>query len=138
MGLRASINLPRVDVARSIDALDRYMAEFSIIACRTWVIAIGDYVPVWTGGTKASFWKAAFLAGVGLSIDPVHFPDRIDLGIAESSTELIREKGKKYGFEWGSDLFYIHIVDARVDFLGVGIASLRPLIPELPPPVYQS
>lgn len=132
MPLHVVVRYPRPDIEKTTDAIHAYMSDKIIEAVKTYVFATTDVIPVWSGASKASFLKLAFFAKVQLAISPV-VKSRIPLGIETSTGEVFTERGKIYGFNWASDLYYIHIVDQRVRFVERGEAKLRSIKIGLPP-----
>ena len=137
MPLHAIVRYPRPDIDRTTDEIHRVMSELAVDAAKTFVFATTDIIPVWTGGTKASFLKLASLAKISLSIQPIA-PSRVALGIDTSTGEVFAERGKLYGFNWTSDLYYIGYVDARFSFVERGVLAVRSITPTLPPPIILS
>lgn len=136
MSFRVKGKFPEIDFNKSRQQIHEYMTRYVTDALKTWVIATSDVVPVWSGAAKASFIKAANIAEFSIEINPVHEPHRIDLGISESTTELIATPDGRYGWTWSSDLAHIGIVEDRVSFIAAGESALRNLEPPtLPPPV---
>lgn len=135
MPLKATVKYPRIDIKRSVEEIHGVMVDAVIEAAKTFVIHSTDLVPVYSGASKASFLRLAALTRTQLIINPVA-PSRIPLGVATSTGELLVEKGKSYGFEWSSDLVYIHIVDQRYGFIDAGVNALANFQPPvLPSPV---
>lgn len=141
MGLKVKVNIPKINLGKSIEQIHKEMTAYSLEALKTWVIHTTDIIPVWSGGTKASFLKAASTAKLNLEISPVAPTppgSRIDLGIAESSFQFFTQPGQEYGWDWESVLFYIDTVNDRVQFVEAGEAALKGLAKvELPQPVYE-
>lgn len=137
MPLKTKVSYPKIDMAKSEEEIHQFMVAAVTDAAKTWVIHTTDVVPVLTGASKATFLKLASKARVALSISP-KTKDRIPLGIESSQGELIFEKGKLYSFLWSSDLYYIHIVDGRVNFIDAGNAAIEALNPILPSPIIVS
>lgn len=130
--LKAKVNIPTIDMKKTEDALHKVMSEAVLNAAKKWVLDVTSSVPVWSGASKASFLKLAFEVQVGLAIAP-KVTSRIPLGIATSTGALILEKGKHYGWEWSSDLDYIHIVDQNNEFLRAGQRALKSInLPTIP------
>lgn len=134
MPLQATVRYPRPDVAATTDAIHERMVDLVTEACKSFVFSCTDVIPVLTGGSKATFLKLAFQAKVSLAIAPVK-ASRIDLGVASSTGQIFAQRGRLYGFEWSSDLYYIHYVDARFAFVERGKATIRSLKIQLPPPI---
>jgi hypothetical protein len=61
--------------------------------------------------------------------------NRIPLGLLTSTGSIFYEKGRRYGFEWSSDLEYIHLVDRYDQVLRAGEAVLKDSLIILPQPV---
>lgn len=141
MSLQVKVNIPDINIGKSVERIHKEMTAYSLEALKTWVIHTTDIIPVWSGGTKASFIKAASQAKLSLEIVPVAPTppgSRIDLGIADSNFEFFAQPGGEYGWDWSSVLFYIDIVENRVRFLEAGEAALRGLAEvELPQPVFE-
>lgn len=127
-------NFPEIDIEETKRAVHEYMTRYVINALKTWVISTTDIMPVWSGAAKASFIRAANIAETAFSIVPVHFPDRIELGIAESTTDVFVTGDGVYGWDWSSTLAHISIVEDRVNFIEVGQRAIDSLPPiQLPP-----
>ncbi len=137
MPLHAIVRYPRPDVDRTTDEIHRVMSNLAVDAAKTFVFATTDIIPVLTGGTKASFLKLASQVKLTLTINPVK-ASRIQLGIDSSTGEVFAERGRIYGFNWTSDLFYIHYVDARFAFVERGVQAVRAITPTLPAPIILS
>lgn len=136
MPLKAKVRYPKIALAKTKAAVHKAMVDRVTEACKTWVIATTDNVPVYTGASKASFLRLAFAVQVELTIRPV-VTSRIPLGIATSTGHLIVDQGSRYGFEWTSGLDYINIVDDRRHFLAAGdraLAAYQSRV-ELPQPI---
>jgi hypothetical protein len=134
MTLKAKVRYPRIDIERSEASIHETMVAAITDAARSFVVHATPSVPVLTGASKASFLKLASLVQVSLTISP-RVESRIPLGIATSTGVLTSDKDKGiYGFEWSSELPYIHIVDARTGFVDAGIAGLESKNPILPQP----
>lgn len=138
MPLKAKVRFPKISIAKTQARIHEAMVQAVTDACKTWVIATTDAVPVLTGASKASFLRLAFAARVTLTINP-RVTSRIPLGIATSTGQLIVQKGSRYGFEWTSGLDYIHIVDRYDGFLDAGDAALAAFTQQvvLPAPTIQ-
>lgn len=134
MPLKARVNYPRLDLKKCSENVHKTMVDKVTHAAKVWVQATTDNVPVLTGASKASFLKLAFEAKIALSITP-RTVSRIPLGIDTSTGVLHATKGKTYGFEWSSNLEYIHVVDRHNRFLTAGDRALRKLRIRLPKPV---
>lgn len=137
MPLHAIVRYPRPDIDRTTDEIHRVMSNLAVDAAKTFVFATTDIIPVLTGGTKASFLKLAGQVKVTLTINP-RKKSRIPLGIETSTGEVFAERGLIYGFNWTSDLFYIHYVDAAVGFVERGVQAVRQIHVKLPPPIILS
>lgn len=136
MSLHVKVRYPRINIQASKEAIDKHMSEQVLEALRTWVIAVTNQVPVWTGASKASFLRLAFEVSVGLTIIPRAPVSRIQFGFETSTGEIIRKKGTTYGWVWRSELDYIQIVDRYNSFLAAGESALQNIkIKELPQPV---
>lgn len=133
MSLSATVRFPKPDVEQTTEDIHRYMSEVVVDAAKAFVFGSTDVVPVLTGGTKASFLKLAFQCKVALTINP-RKTSRIPLGIETSTGEVFAERGQLYGFNWSSDLFYIHYVDQRFRFVERGVQAVRNIQIKLPPP----
>lgn len=133
MPLKFKFRHPTPAIKPTMKNIDGYMRAAVLGVARRWVIETTDRVPVLTGASKASFLKLAFQAGVALHISP-KAKNRIALGFGTSTGSIFYEKGKKYGFEWSSDLEYIHIVDRHNRFTHAGRAALKLNFIVLPQP----
>lgn len=137
MPLHAIVRYPRPDIDRTTDEIHRVMSNLAVDAAKTFVFATTDIIPVLTGGTKASFLKLAAQCKISLTIQPIR-ASRIPLGIDTSTGEVFAERGKLYGFNWTSDLYYIQYVDARFAFVERGVQAVRNITTKLPPPIILS
>jgi hypothetical protein len=125
--------LKGVDLDVSTKRLDQTMKDFIKESLKTFVIDSTNPIPVWSGASRASFKKLAAIARTRIDIVPVAPIDRRALGVDTSEGFLfVDDVHGLYGWQWSSDLDYIHIVDSRVDFVAKGIRAVENLKPNLP------
>ena len=141
MTIKVKNRIPQIDVGKTRNKWNKEMTAYTIEVLKQWVINTTDVIPVWSGGSKASFIKAADTARLTLDIQPVAPTppgSRIGLGIQESEFIFMMEIGGKYGWDWESSLFYIDIVEDRVQFIQAGDRAIRGLAPpQLSQPVFK-
>lgn len=144
MGIKVKNNIPKVDVGRTRNKWDAEMKAYSLEALKQWVIGSTEVIPVWSGASKASFIKAANEAKLNLEITPVAPTppgSRIGLGVAESEFVFMADiNSGEYSWDWSTSLFYIDIVEDRVQFVQAGQNAISGLItrpPELSQPEYR-
>lgn len=126
-----------VNENETIDRIDEAMQRFTIDSLKVWLRNTTDGVPVWSGASKASFLKLAARARLSLPISPVAPTppgDRTSLGRSTSVGRVFMNKGKEYGWEWTSNLDYIHIVERNYNFVSRGLTAIQGRQPTLPPP----
>jgi hypothetical protein len=131
------VNYPTPDIKATEEEIHKEMSKFTINTLQTWVLETVAPIPVWSGAARASFLFLAAKALTSITINPIA-PDppgsRITLGITEAAAEVIAEKGKKYGWEWASDLAHIGVVQERVKFVEAGLDAIKDKTPTLPQP----
>jgi hypothetical protein len=137
-------NLPvDIDLNQYGEELHKTMQVFTISMLKRWLNTIPSNVPIWSGASRASFLKLAVLARTSIPLYPVVAPNppgnRTHLGVLTSKGKVFMQKGgllgrSRYGWEWGSKLDWIGIVDARHNFIEKANASIRGRQPVLPQP----
>jgi hypothetical protein len=132
--VQIKVKYPRIDFRKTRDAVHKRMTKFTIDTMSDWVKGTTDPIPVWSGASRASFLILAAKAFTSIVINPV-VPSRITLGITESTSEVFAKPGEMYGWSWGSTLFYIDIVEDRVNFIDAGLKAIKAKRVELPQPV---
>lgn len=135
--ISVEINYPKINMAKTEDAIHEHMTEFVINALKVWVLHTVQPIPVWSGAARASFLQLAAEARTSIEITPIA-PSRILLGLTEATSEVIVIPGKEYGWTWHSNLIHLPFVQDRVGFIEIGLASIANLDIELPNPIFES
>lgn len=130
-----------IKVGQTVSQIDKLMKDFTITSLKDWVSESTRPIPVWSGAARASFLKLASIARLSIDIRPVaKIGSRIPLGRSTSRGTVIARRGELYGWEWGSTLAHITIVQERVNFVDAGLDSVTRSLrnfPDLPNPEIQ-
>lgn len=137
VSVSVDVRIPSPDLKATKRLIHDHMVEFTREQLKTWVLHTVDPIPVWSGAARASFLFLAAKAFTSFKINPV-VASRITLGITEAKAEVFLEPGKRYGWEWESDLEHIGIVEDRVGFVKAGFNSIRNAKVKLPQPAVKS
>lgn len=138
--IKVDIRYPFVDIPKAKQRIHETMVAFVNATLTDWVEAGTNVIPVWSGGSRASFLKLANQIGFNIIIEPLivaPIGSRIPLGYETSTGVIIadaRGSGGLYGWDWASELFYIEIVEGRTRFVDVANAAIKDRRPVLPPP----
>lgn len=137
VSVSVEVNYPTPDLQKTRREIHKQMTKYTLDQLKTWVFHTTQPIPVWSGAARASFLFLAAKAFTSITINPVA-PSRITLGITEANSEIIAVPGKRYGWNWESDLAHIGIVEDRVGFVEAGLRSIQKPKPELPQPVFKN
>ena len=100
MRFTASLAAPSLDVAGYRKALKAHMQEALAQAIVTWLAAVLEEIPVWSGASRATFIPLASRIQFNIPITP-RVIDRRGVGIASAGGELeIDEEKGRYAFEY--------------------------------------
>jgi len=100
MRFTASLAAPMLDVAGYRKALKAHMQEALAQAIVTWLAAVLEEIPVWSGASRATFIPLASRIQFNIPITP-RVIDRRGVGIASAGGELeIDEEKGRYAFEY--------------------------------------
>jgi len=100
MRFTASLAAPTLDVAGYRKALKAHMQEALAQAIVTWLAAVLEEIPVWSGASRATFIPLASRIQFNIPITP-RVIDRRGVGIASAGGELeIDEEKGRYAFEY--------------------------------------
>lgn len=138
--IKVDIRYPFVDVPKARARLHDTMVQFVKDTLTDWVEAGTSVIPVWSGGSRATFLKLANQIGFHIVIEPLivaPIGSRIPLGYASSTGVIIadaRGSGGLYGWDYATDLFYIEYVHDRFRFTEVANEAIKDKRPVLPPP----
>jgi len=100
MRFTASLAAPTLDVAGYRKALKAHMQEALAQAIVTWLAAVLEEIPVWSGASRATFIPLASRIAFNIPITP-RVIDRRGVGIASAGGELeIDEEKGRYAFEY--------------------------------------
>jgi len=100
MKFTASLAIPSLDVQGYRKALHAHMQDVLAQAIVTWLAAVLEEIPVWSGASRATFIPLASRISCGVPVVP-RVISRIGTGIASSAgdLEIDAEKGR-YAFEY--------------------------------------
>ena len=100
MKFTASLAVPTLDLAGYRKALHAHMQEALAQLIVTWLTAVLEEIPVWSGASRATFIPLATRISYGVPVVP-RVISRIGTGIASSAgdLEIDAEKGR-YAFEY--------------------------------------
>jgi len=100
MRFTASLAAPTLDLAGYRKALKAHMQEALAQAIVTWLAAVLEEIPVWSGASRATFIPLASRIQFNIPITP-RVIDRRGVGIASAGGELeIDEEKGRYAFEY--------------------------------------
>ena len=139
--VKADVRYPVIDIPKAKKKIGDTMTKFTFDVLAEWVTEVTNVIPVWSGASRASFLKLANQAKVDVEINSLivaPIGSRVELGYDLSIGVVIadaRGSAGLYGWDWGSTLDYIGIVDDRVKFLDAGQRVIdRNSAPALPQP----
>jgi len=100
MKFTASLAVPLLDLSGYRKALHQHMQDMIAQAIVTWLAAVLDEIPVWSGASRATFIPLASRISHSVSIAPGVI-SRIGTGIASSAGGLeMDEQQGRYAFEY--------------------------------------
>jgi hypothetical protein len=100
MRFTASLAVPTLDLQGYRKALHAHMQEALAHAIVTWLAAVLEEIPVWSGASRATFIPLASRIQFNIPITP-RVIDRRGVGIASAGGELeIDEEKGRYAFEY--------------------------------------
>jgi hypothetical protein len=91
MHLTAKLQLPKLNLNRCKELLNRRLSEGLAQASRQWLVTTAEIIPVWSGASKATFSPLASHAEYALLISPV-VPSRIELGLEHGTAQYEADK----------------------------------------------
>jgi hypothetical protein len=108
-------NIPRINVDRYRNELDKSMREAVAQAVMEWLDAVLMEIPVWSGASRATFIKLGMQIGMNIPVAPASgnwahglFTSRIDRrgeGLSQSTGKVEHDKAKgRYVFIYGTTL----------------------------------
>jgi hypothetical protein len=99
-----AFSAPRLDLNVYREILHRHMSEVIAQAVLTWLSAVVDQIPVWSGASRATFIPLAAKIEYAIPISPV-VGSRVALGMGSSQGDVVMDQGRGlYTFEYGTTL----------------------------------
>lgn len=108
MKIKATLRAPRVDFTRYRRALQEALGDAIAQAAFQWLGATTAVIPVWSGASLATFQPLASAVGFSLSVSPVAFEDRVNLGLTNATGEITADSNTgQFTFTYSTTLAHL-------------------------------
>lgn len=105
MKFTATFIAPRVNFAAYRRALQEVFGDAIARAAAEWLNATVAEIPTWSGASLATFRPLASQVGFPLSVAPVSFVSRVNLGLSNATGEIETDAQKgRFTFTYGTTL----------------------------------
>src|SRR6476620_8661382 len=108
MRISATLRAPRVDFSKYRKALQEVLGDAIAQAAFQWLGATTAVIPVWSGASMATFQPLASAIGFSLSVSPVSFADRVNLGLSNATGEITADANTgNFTFKYSTTLAHL-------------------------------
>lgn len=105
MKISATFRVPRVDFVKYKRALQETLGDAIAHAAFEWLGATTTIIPVWSGASRATFMPLASQIGFQLSVQPIAWKDRVDIGLSNATGSLTADSEKgQFSFTYSTTL----------------------------------